>query len=473
MSDGALQIFLSYAREDAQPLAVRLRDDLRAAGHAPWLDLARIRNGASWERAIEGAIEGCDIGLTLISKASFNSHYCRSEQARLKRKNKRIIPILVQSDADMPLTLETLHYIDFSDADQYDARLRDLLSDLNAGRAFDVFNEAPDDDAAPAGKSPFPRARASRLSVPEKRDAPAFRRHLAELRRQPWLGSRAWWTYFGFYYADIARVADALNVGKLTPDPTVLSSRARSEDSVRLFFRPRTPELYNLEGIRPGAKRSNEACEIPVYLLFDLESVICLPEARFSAGDPAVIRQTMATSGGFAEMPFEQIYHDGALRPEERSEILQSRRAQILVPDALTLESLQVIWCRSEAESELLVSLLSESARTAFGAQVTARADLALFHRRGAYVDQAFLDAGQVRLLMFSGPEAAGFNSRLTVDFEDGQHLTVEQDFERLPRVIQADLPEQGGSLRAYRVTLILDDVLAYQGAFTGMDRLD
>jgi len=128
-------IFISYARRDARDLALRLRDDLSAHGYSVWLDTAEIEGGASWSNEIEEAIEACDMTLALLSHGSFISEICRAEQLRALRKNKTVIPILVQPNAERPLHLEHLNYRDFTDAVTYpssfDLLKRDLLTGEN------------------------------------------------------------------------------------------------------------------------------------------------------------------------------------------------------------------------------------------------------------------------------------------------------------------------------------------------------
>ncbi|MBC8100320.1 MAG: toll/interleukin-1 receptor domain-containing protein, partial [Armatimonadetes bacterium] len=201
-----LRIFISYAREDGKALAVRLRDDLQSQGYTPWLDMSDISGGAVWTERIEDAIEGCHIMLALLTHASFKSDNCRAEHLRAIRKGKRIIPILVQADADRPIHLEHLNYLDFADANRYSEKLRDLLSDVTAGQAF-----MPPGRVADA----FKTRHAARAVVGEKRDAGAFRRHIADLRRSEWLGSRYWWAYFLFAFADMPAVVELLTVGAL------------------------------------------------------------------------------------------------------------------------------------------------------------------------------------------------------------------------------------------------------------------
>jgi hypothetical protein len=99
------RVFISYARKDGRELALRLQGDLGARGFEVWLDTSEIEGGASWGAAIEDAIEACGAALALLSHGSFVSEICRAEQLRCLRKHKRVIPLLVQADAERPLQL--------------------------------------------------------------------------------------------------------------------------------------------------------------------------------------------------------------------------------------------------------------------------------------------------------------------------------------------------------------------------------
>lgn len=128
------RIFISYARGDGRELAQRLKRDLDAAGHGAWLDTDEIEGGASWSSTIEEAIDRCQVLLALLSDGSYRSHICRAEQLRALRKGKRVIPLLVQREAERPLHLEHLNYRDFATG-TYDAALAALLSDITSAPA--------------------------------------------------------------------------------------------------------------------------------------------------------------------------------------------------------------------------------------------------------------------------------------------------------------------------------------------------
>lgn len=126
-----IQIFISYSHRDGVELATKLYDDLnRQADCDAWLDTRRLRPGASWSREIEREIDSRDALLALLSHGSYRSEICRAEQLRALRRGKRVIPLLLQPDADRPLHLEPRQYLDFTRRRQYPDAFQELLADL-------------------------------------------------------------------------------------------------------------------------------------------------------------------------------------------------------------------------------------------------------------------------------------------------------------------------------------------------------
>lgn len=471
MANQQLNVFISYGRKDGRELAIRLRDDLQSAGCSVWLDLNEIVGGGDWSQQIEDAIEHCNVALALMSPASNESQWCRAEQLRALRKGKRVIPIRVTRDADPPLHLEHLNHLDFTDADRYAGMFRDLLSDITAGQAFQPAREIL---AVTGGdSSPYKRRSAAAALNDEKRNAPAFRRHLKALRKENWLGARFWWPYFLFHFTDMTQLVDVL-----TAD--VLASQVgqggvfntRWDKFVRLYFRPRTPDLYFAEGFRPiGLVPQSGYMPVPVYLLFDLEAVITQDESRFSDGNPEKTGKTYKTPAFFRELPFEQIYHDSWFLPDEREEIMRCREAQVTIPDAIGLESLQLIWVRSEAEYETLRTLLPPELWARWRSKITPRTDYHLFNNRHIYVQTASLLPDEVRLRFnpCQTSDACGpFSARLTVTGEGGVY-TWESDQFDATRDLVVSLPDGIGG---YDMRFWLDDDLAYAGRMTPTDVL-
>ena len=62
-------VFIAYVVEDVAK-ARRLRDALRQAGFAPWLDKDQLLAGQNWPRAIERAIDLSDVFIACLSSRS-------------------------------------------------------------------------------------------------------------------------------------------------------------------------------------------------------------------------------------------------------------------------------------------------------------------------------------------------------------------------------------------------------------------
>lgn len=467
----AIRIFISYGRKDARDLAIRLRDDLQAMNYSVWLDLNDIAGGASWSENIETAIEQCDLVLALMSKASYESQWCRAEQLRAIRKGKQIIPLRVQSDAEPPLHLEHMNYLDFADLAQYDAAFRDLVSDISAGRAFrplasDAVTQTPFNVPAPGmGGAGMPQ---DTSDYHEKRTASTFRRHLKTLREETWLGSRYWWPYFLFYFTDLQQTVDVLQSHELlSPFASGGALNTRWDKFVRLHFRPRTPAQYHAEGFRTleyaGAPGYTP---IPVFLLFDMEALICHPESGFSDGDPFKTNKTYKTPAYFEEMPFEQIYHDSWFMPDEREEIMRYREAQVVVPDRVGLESLQIIWLRSQAEYETLHNLLPADVWRRWHNKITIRTDYPLFNNKRPFVDKVALHDDHVQVHFATGQQKSDngpFALSISLEAPDGATYTWQDNAFEVQETLHIQLPH---IMSHYALRILLDQDLAYRGQY-------
>ncbi len=470
MTRRVTNIFISYGRKDARTLALRLRDDLEAVGFSVWLDLENIPGGADWSRDIEDAIEHCHITLALLSPAAYQSEWCRAEQLRARRKGKRLIPLLAVPGAERPLHLEHMNYLDFSDLTAYDAMFRDLVSDIRAGEAFHLplpDNPADTPDTHSDDDSPFKmaRQRPRRGYRDEKRDAPSFRRYLKELR-QDYPGARSWWPYFLFYFTDIHSLIDILTQNQLPAGDLYL----HGSQQVQLYFRPRTPHIFHAEGFRPADQVRPGYVPVPVYLLFDMEAVICHPDARFSAGDPSRTDKTYSTASYFRELPFKQIYHDSWFASDEKEEILRCREAQVMIPQRLGLESLQLIWLRSAAEYETLRHLLPPELWTRWRDKITPHTDYHLFNNKRPFVESATLTDEAVQFA-FNPPEqpadSGPFYAMIVVEYANGQRLEWQDEefYVTDSAGLRLHLPDDHSD--TYTVQLLLDGHLAYIGTHT------
>lgn len=194
----------------------------------------------------------------------------------------------------------------------------------------------------------------------------------------PWTN----WPRFLFHVTDVTNAASILACGHLL-------SRTRAEaagyaksdnasrrviastapwvlDSVRLYFRPRTPTFFHNEGIRPSGLRSpfDAHCPVPVAFLFDAAAILARADVQVSDGNLATRRRRVGRGLDFLRsLPWEWIFHEGIPRgSDEQTLATFHRHAEVAVPGELPLAgALRYVGVRSAAEFETLRTLLNEA----------------------------------------------------------------------------------------------------------------
>lgn len=136
--DGSsIKLFLSYAREDGQMLARKLKEDLEALNLDVWMDVSSIEVGDDWRRTIEDGIRDAHIVIFLMSpcyvrRRDDQPNVCLQELsfARSQKPAKPIIPVMIKQ-CEMPLDVNVEHYVDmcrWSDSDeQYNKGLAEII----------------------------------------------------------------------------------------------------------------------------------------------------------------------------------------------------------------------------------------------------------------------------------------------------------------------------------------------------------
>src|SRR5664280_772073 len=102
--------FFSYSRDDSE-FALRLAEDLKAAGASVWLDQLDITPGERWDRAIGDALSNCPRLLAILSPASVNSTTVMDEVSFALKKQKAVIPVFYR-DCEIPFRLDRVQYVD-------------------------------------------------------------------------------------------------------------------------------------------------------------------------------------------------------------------------------------------------------------------------------------------------------------------------------------------------------------------------
>ena len=119
-------LFISYSRKDSE-FAHRVADDLRAAGYSVWVDISGLRGGQRWVQEIDKAVRACDAFVLVISPDSMASSWVTDETLLARQLKKQIIPIMWQ-EAELPVHLVGIHYVDFRGS--YDDAVQELYKAL-------------------------------------------------------------------------------------------------------------------------------------------------------------------------------------------------------------------------------------------------------------------------------------------------------------------------------------------------------
>lgn len=222
---------------------------------------------------------------------------------------------------------------------------------------------------------------------------------------------RRLWPRFAYHFTDILNAVAILKDGELASRAKMIQANQMANDNasqavisgtdpaianfVRLYFRPKTPTQFNNEGFQTQRQRSsyNADCPIPVFFLFDLPALLADPDVRFSTKTLAAHEQVELFQGpeAFSRLPFDKIYHNHAIYVEEdKRAIVQSRQAEIVIPDQLKFQHLEHIVTRSAAEKETLRALLHAIDIYRYDELIT-DADADLFFKDRNYIDQVMM----------------------------------------------------------------------------------
>ena len=223
---------------------------------------------------------------------------------------------------------------------------------------------------------------------------------------KPWYNHRRHWPGCLFHHTPLENAISVLTSSKLfsrndpaNPCPRdvaareVNATRAHAHDSVRLYFRPKTPTQYNIEGIRKlGECKFGEDTHAPVLvmLILDAQQILTLPGTQFCDRN---MQRGNAVPGDseayFAAIPFDKVYHEGPIGTDET--ITSHRCAEVLAVSPLDLrQCLRAIWFRSEPERDTLLNLLGEH-RSKWAERCHVSDAIKVFEKRHSFVQDISL----------------------------------------------------------------------------------
>lgn len=329
--------------------------------------------------------------------------------------------------------------------------------------------------------------------IPKKTDAPAIREFLSKLKEQPWLtpDQKSWpGSLYRFEHVEAAASildsgvllsrAEAQRRGLLKRDCASAEIISQTPDEwkncVRLYFRPLTPMQFNTEGHRPAGEYVRGAsCPVPVVFRFDAASILTRDMTRFSDGNlAATSRVKVGEDFGFlSRIPFRLVYHNTGMPAEQKAELRFRRHAEAIVPSELRLSALQAVLCRTTAEMETLLHLLSDRARAKWAERIGTKASL--FYKRWSFVESTTLTNERAKFNFNPSSETPGpfqAEARFTVKpsglrfawRKDGFYTNQALRFgaARVPESSLQVTLHAAGHPSDYDVELRLDGELAY-----------
>ena len=257
---------------------------------------------------------------------------------------------------------------------------------------------------------------------------------------------RRWWPSFLCHYTDIQNAARILSSGFLYSrqhledtqrlavssgsNEVLAGTQSWIKDCVRLYFRPKTPTQYHAEGVKSAqtlqrSRFPDAHCPVPVFFLFDSAEILSREDCWFSdRGLASRNYQIMSTAQDLADLDWRKIYHTGPIdfrRPEE-SDIISRRMAEVIIPGHLDMKSLKWIYCRSEAEKDTLLHLLTDALRHQHEGRILATARSELFYRQHTYLESVRMDS-EVAYLSFSPDTQSQGSFQLQVIIRSGDEI--------------------------------------------------
>lgn len=306
---------------------------------------------------------------------------------------------------------------------------------------------------------------------------------------------RKWWREFCFHYTDLPNVPEILTKGYLCSRKLLEQNNANwldvasqqvlertSEEvknSVRFYFRPKTPTQYQIEGIKSkdtlNDSKYHQHCRMPVFLLFDIIETLSRRDSQFSDGNLASRRsKKFIQPKDLWNLPWKGIYHNSYLDPLQKSEITRQRCAEIIIPEKIDLNGLKYIYCRSEAEKETLLSILQENPEVFAKYQklITSSGKYDLYEKRHTFIEK--VNPLEDKIIISFSPETQSPGPfEITVIFTNKYSRKIKtKTIMDASGLVSIHLPEfmQG----EYQFQLFLDEYLVYQNTFrTNLNYLD
>lgn len=131
-------IFLSHSVEDKES-ARKLSTQLTKAGASVWLDEEQLLPGDSIASEISKAIQAADAVVFLVSGKDSKNRWLPSEVATAMAQGKKILPVILDKSAELPILLQDRRYLDLSGIQDFGVAATQIVQSLS--RPVDEYHE--------------------------------------------------------------------------------------------------------------------------------------------------------------------------------------------------------------------------------------------------------------------------------------------------------------------------------------------
>lgn len=218
---------------------------------------------------------------------------------------------------------------------------------------------------------------------------------------------------------------DAVNNGILQNDiapADIIQNRDIAYSNVRLYFRPRTPTQYHIEGIRkPADFYMGKHAGFLVMLVFNAEAVLTRESTRFSCGNmQSPSSHVYDGDAGFDNLDFKGIYHDEAYPTDNQK---RQRCAEVLAESPLNIQkTLSAIVVRTDADANTMKYLLNREGLTHMCSLVRKSEGTGVFFQRFTAIQYVDTAPGRINYKLKGSASAGDIQTVLTA-YDDANNL--------------------------------------------------
>ncbi len=257
--------------------------------------------------------------------------------------------------------------------------------------------------------------------------------------------------------------ADADIIAHDIAPPEIIGLNPDAHRHVRLYFRPKTPTQYHIEGIRePADFYQGKHAPVLFMLVFSSEGILTTDGVQFSDGNMQLAPAVYGDNDGFECLDFNDIFHEGTMPTDDVQRIIRARCSEVLCPSPLDLEAnLQAIICRSSAERQFLLHELGPNFPKADKVRVFNEAGV--FNADFAFVESVDLATDGVHIA-FHSPRRGSSTGKVEVQVipTDGHNQPIYWSQDQLEFWKKWRFSSEIGAGR-YLVEVKVRDCLAYR----------